>query len=253
MHRIARTLLAGLLLGALAPPLAAYTVVLVDGSEVVAREPPRFEGDRAILTMPNGTETFLRADEIDPVATRVANEGRGGYGTAQVLEGGEVRSMSDAPQVQTPDTLADLIARGKASTGKIGAPARRRPSDKSDRPEISEEPAAEPAPYADAEMAEALREAFVSAGATDARALEGNGPSAPRIEAIADTEAAVFRLLRVAAVLVEAQEQLDGMELYLVTSQGARAGHFLLDAEQARGLAAGEIEPARFFVEHVVF
>ncbi len=256
MYRIAERLVLGLLLLALAAPAVAYTVVLVDGSEIVTREAPRIEGERALLVMPNGTNAFLDAAEIDREATRRANEGRENYGTAQVLEGGEIRDLADeAPKVEEPDTLADLIARGEASSHHLAQRPRRQSTSGGTSGQAQNPVAtpAEPEAYSDTEMAAALRDGFVTAGASEARVLQGAGPSAPRVEAIADTEAAVFRLLRVAAVLVESEELLDGMELYLVTSQGARAGYFRLDAEQARRLAAEEIDPQRFFVENVIF
>lgn len=54
-------------------PLSAYTIVLRDGSTVQAQSPYRVEGERAVITLQNGTQTFLSLSEIDVERTAAAN------------------------------------------------------------------------------------------------------------------------------------------------------------------------------------
>ena len=58
-------------------------VVLKGGKTIAAKEKYRIEKGRAIITLPNGTQTFVPADQIDVARTEEMN--RAGYGTAVVL------------------------------------------------------------------------------------------------------------------------------------------------------------------------
>jgi len=51
----------------------AYTIYLHDGNRIVAREEFKIEGDRAVIILPNGTQTALALDEIDIERTRASN------------------------------------------------------------------------------------------------------------------------------------------------------------------------------------
>jgi len=77
-----------------ASPLFAYKVVLKDGSAVVAKEKYRLSGTRAVITLPNGTQTFVEASQIDVAKTEEAN--RVDYGTAMVIEGSQVKPAGPA-------------------------------------------------------------------------------------------------------------------------------------------------------------
>ena len=52
---------------------AAYTIVLKDGSTLVAKEKYTVQNGRAIITLLNGTQTFVPADRIDVKRTEQAN------------------------------------------------------------------------------------------------------------------------------------------------------------------------------------
>ena len=80
-----------------ATPIAAYTIYLKDGSRLIAREKYTLEGDRALILLQNGTQTFLAASEIDVPRTDAAN--RNNYGTAMVLQDGE---FTEAPPDPSP-------------------------------------------------------------------------------------------------------------------------------------------------------
>ena len=55
-HRI---LITAFLVAVLCAPLAAYTVILKDGSKLIAQQAPTFEGDQAIIVLQSGTRTSI--------------------------------------------------------------------------------------------------------------------------------------------------------------------------------------------------
>ena len=77
-----RNLSLALILLFLAAPMAAYTIYLRDGARLIAKEKYTLDGDRALIVLQNGTQTFLAASEIDVPRTDAAN--RNNYGTAMV-------------------------------------------------------------------------------------------------------------------------------------------------------------------------
>ncbi len=86
---------------------AAYTIFLKDGSSLVAKQKYTVDNGRAIITLLNGTETFVPLDKIDIPRTDAAN--RGGYGTGVVIPGSP-QDVGPAPvQPQRDQTLGDLI------------------------------------------------------------------------------------------------------------------------------------------------
>ena len=98
----------------LAPPASAYTIYLKDGSRILARDKYGVDGDRAIITLENGTETFLAFAEIDVERTEEANQGN--LGNALVFEDGRfVERTETGPATIARDTVADLIDRGEAT------------------------------------------------------------------------------------------------------------------------------------------
>jgi len=83
---------------------SSYTVVLKDGSTIIAKEKYRIEGSRAIITLLNGTQTFVRADQIDIAKTDAAN--RGSYGSAVVIPGSPQDVGTPPAQIQKDRTPA---------------------------------------------------------------------------------------------------------------------------------------------------
>ena len=120
-----RRLLALLILLTVLPVAAsAYTIYLQDGAQIIAREEFTIEGDYAVIILTNGTRTSLELEEIDLERTRAANKSR--YGAAVILDDNTLTDVSAPPgPPEGPETLADLIASGKAGTRT--RPSARRP------------------------------------------------------------------------------------------------------------------------------
>ncbi len=252
---MSRKILIPLLVLLIAAPAAAYTIYLKDGSRLIAREKYQLDGDRALIVLQNGTQTFLDAAEIDVPRTETAN--RNNYGTAMVLEDGK---FTEAPRAAPPpreESLGDLI--GNREVAPPARPRARRPppqashsGPQADLYQIQRQP------YGDLDLAAEIQQVFMAQGVAGAQILQGTSGDRVLLEIIADSEASVFRGLKVAAdallhVRTRTAAPVSAFEVVLVTSSRERAGQFLLDPALASELAAGGVELSAFYVQHVQF
>src|SRR5262245_31881113 len=79
-----------------AAPALPYTVYLKDGSSVQAKKKYRVEGDKAVITLVNGSESFVLLSAIDVARTERENQNDYG-GTAVVIDSGKPRPAAAAP------------------------------------------------------------------------------------------------------------------------------------------------------------
>ena len=257
MSRHSKPLVLLLLIACMAAPVAAYNIYLKDGSRIVAREKYAVEGDKAIITLENGTRTFLPLAEIDVARTDQANQSS--IGNALIFDDGKFveRSEADTPEVEERETLGDLIARGEATMrGTTREDAAGEPSAFPVRAPAGEE--FRRRPIRDLELAATLKSAFGQRGLEGAAIYEGTDPSMPLVELVAESEASVFRGLEVAAdVLLEVREvhpeSCAGLELRMLTANHQRAGEFALTGEMAESISSKAVELPTFFVRNVRF
>lgn len=241
-----------------APLLADYTVVLKDGSTMEAKEEPQVEGDRIIIILPNGTETFLPAGQVDLEATKKYNQMN--LGGAVLIEGGETKALPSRVE-RKETTLGDLINSGEARTHS-------RPPVK--RPDMSDPggPARSKAgymdlrslrhqAYGDLELMSDLRSYFTAQG-LDAQIFRGSQGDHALVEVITSSESAVFKSLEVAAqALPQVRDRhpnrIAALELVLRTARGSSAGQFVMTPDLAEKLNSGDTDVAAFFIEYVQF
>ena len=252
---IRRRAIALLLAAFVALPASAYTIYLKDGSRIIARDKYVVEGDKAIITLENGTQTFLAAAEIDEERTAAANKAN--LGSALIFEDGEfVERTKPADPTPKRTTVSDLIARGDAS---VQAPER----------SAAEEATAAPArtatsieamqrlPMRDIELAASVKQAFVDRGIERAAIFQGTEQERPLVQIVAESEATVFNSLEQAAEVLlavrDAHPDVEVMEIYLETSERERAGEFELTAAMAEAIQSEAIELPAFFIQHVRF
>lgn len=248
-----KNLILGLALLLLAAPLAAYTIYLKDGSRLIAREKYTLDGDRALILLQNGTQTFLAASEIDVPRTDAAN--RNNYGTAMVLQDGQ---FTEAPTPTTPErqeSITDLAGR----TGAQPRPQALRPvvtpppsEDYSDLYSASRQP------FRNIDLAGEIQRVFLAQGVAGMQLAQGTSSDRVLLEITTDSEASVFRALEVAAdallhVRTRTTAPVSAFELVLVTSNLSRGGQFLMTPAQASQIAAGEIELPEYYVQNVQF
>ncbi len=245
----------------------AYTVHLKDGSKIIAKSKYRIEGDKAFITLPSGTETFLPADQIDVERTRLANTKE--LGTAIVIEGGKRRILKPGkaytqPRARRPSDIT------RTTVGDAGAPTlanwRSNPLDEPVKASSKEALATgalnlatlKHIPLADAELATEIESLLASQGIDAVRVFQGTNSRRPFLRVIAGSEATVFRTLTAcASALGQLREnhgnQVEGLELLMLTATRTDAGQFYFTPQLARQLNDKEIEPSEFFLRNVQF
>ncbi|HXU28984.1 MAG TPA: hypothetical protein VN851_00265 [Thermoanaerobaculia bacterium] len=268
-----RRSLVALLLLLLAVPSFAYTVVLKDGSKVQAKKKYRISGKNAVITLVNGSESFLPLAEIDIPGTDRANQNDYG-GTAVVIDSGKTQQGATAPPANAPrGSLADLIKSRDVSTrlpepsvrpkgsglstggGTPTASQPTRPSQSS--PSARYEPPAKTSrrPFTNAAAADALSTYLRSQGIEEFRLYAGSRGGRVLLETTTASEASAFKALTVAAnaLLAIQSPEVSALELTMETPSGERAGTFLITPEQATALSANKIEVSAFYVQNVQF
>jgi hypothetical protein len=255
--------LALLLALAVAPPLFAYNIVLKDGSTIVAKEKYKISGKRALITLLNGTQSFLDAAQIDVQKTEGAN--RDNYGSAVVIENGEAKPTTanglNAPPPRER-TLADLIKSRGEQPRDLPSPHRetRREASgtlaktKAGYLDLATLPRK---PFAQLDAAAELQQFFHAQGIEEAEVFQGSEPDRPLIEIVTSSEAGVFRALAVAANALlrirDAHPRVGSLELLLATPTKERAGQFVLTPQMASDLVAKNVEVTSFYLANVQF
>jgi hypothetical protein len=247
-----RNLSLALILLLVAAPIAAYTIYLKDGSRLIAREKYTLDGDRALIVLQNGTQTFLAASEIDVPRTDAAN--RSNYGTAMVLRDGQFTENTE-PEPQRQESLGDLRGRRQVQQ----RPQARRPVP--GRPtsgDYLDLLSAQRQPFGNIDLAVEIQQVFLAQGVVDVQISQGTAADRALLEVTTDSEASVFRALEVAAdallhVRTRTSASVSGFEIVLVTSSRHRGGQFLLTPGLASQLADGEVELPAFYVQHVQY
>lgn len=239
----------------------AYTIYLKDGSRIVAREKYRIQGDRAYVILESGTNSFIKASEIDVARTEKANAA-GNYGSAYEIE--TLREVpSAAGTTERKETLDDLIRSGKANP--TDRPAARRPEVAVTGPrkgrtasgavDFASLPTVD---FPDAALRGELANFFSQQGITDLAILKGTAADRALVRAVTDSEGSVFRTIAASAVLLtdvrkRAPTRLAALELQLRTSNGSKAGQFVMTPELAERLVGKTMEISQFFVDELQF
>lgn len=241
-----------------AGPLAAYTIYLKDGSTIQSKGKYRIEGDRAHIVLPNGTQTFIPAREIDVKRTEKANKADYG-GNAVILQ--EAAPPTDGTKAPPPQRrLSDVIAkRGAELPGPQREPVKATPLDsvktKSGNQDFTTIPRRA---YEPVEIASEIRQFFLGQGVPEVMIYTGTRPSHPLVQVTVGTENGVFKGLAVGAnAILHIRDRfpgkVDAFDLLLVTASGERGGQFVLTPEMASELVAKKVQLAAFFIENVQF
>jgi len=243
-------------------PLLAYTIYLKDGSRIVARDKYKIENGQAIIVLQNGTETMIKASEIDEARTAQANTSN--LGTALVLDQGKLTDTPTPPPAAPPD-LSDMLA--KSTVPRRDLPLARRPS--SVRQEAEKAGGKTPGgfldfaslahnPFAAVDIATDIKQACRAYGLEDVAVFRGTRPDRAFLDITTDSEASVFRTLAIAAkVLSDVRQKygdkLAAIELLMTTTARDRAGQFVITPEQAADLIAKKVDIPTFYVQNVEF
>ena len=254
-------ILAGLLALILAIPTSAYTIYLKDGSTLIAKEKFHVEGGKAIITLQNGTQTFIDAAEIDVEKTERVN--KGSYGTAFFID--EEGRVVEAPVTPTEKQTLTDVANRTESLAPSRSPATR-PSQGGG--EVTDHvmtkggfvdlTVAPRTPYRDLDVAVEISRFLRTLGLTEFKVFQGTESGRVFLEMTTNSEGTVFRSLEAAGdTLVHLQNQypgkVDEIEVLFITSNRDRAGQFLIDEEMAALLGDENHETAALFIAKVQF
>ncbi len=248
-----RNLLLALILLLIAAPMAAYTIYLKDGSRLIAREKYTLDGDRALIVLQNGTQTFLEASEIDVPRTDAAN--RNNYGTAMVLQDGQFTETAPAPEAGRQESITDVAGRVPTQPHQRAVrPVPTRPTSGDYLDLLS----SQRQPFRNLDLAAEIQKVFLAQGVAGMQLAQGTAADRVLLEITTDSEASVFRALEVAAdallhVRTRTSAPVSAFEIVLVTSSRSRGGQFLLTPQMASAVADGAIELPAFYVQNVQY
>ncbi len=242
-------------------PLGALgsVIYLKDGSTITAKGKYRIENGRAIITLPNGTQTFVPANQIDVKRTEEAN--RDGYEGAVVLPGTS-QELGTANTPAKDKTLADLITRKEAAPRELQV-SRRETNTASGRLVKTRAGyydlttlARKPYPHAD--VTAAVQQFFRGQGIEALEIYEGTRADRPLLEITTNSEGSVFKALNTTSTaLLHLRDrfpaQVAAVELLLTTPSRERAGQFVITPGMATDLVSKKIDVTYFFVKNVQF
>jgi hypothetical protein len=239
---------------------AGYVIYLKDGSTVTAKEKYRIENGRALITLLNGTQSFIPASNIDVKRTEEAN--KTGHGSAVVLPGAPQEVGTAGPGVKDK-RLADLIV------SKVAVP-RELPTNKRDKNDSAAGRLVKTKagfydlstmtrkPYPHAEVTGELQQFFRGQGVEDVEIYEGTQGDRALLEISTNSEGSVFKALTTASnALLHVRglypERVVAFELLFTTPSRERAGQFLLTPDDATDLISKKVDVTYFYVKNVQF
>ena len=236
------TFLFALLFCAVAGTANAYTVKLKDGSIMFARSKYTIRGDKAIITLPNGTVTQIALTAIDVPGTEKYN--RDNPGNVIALEAPQSEPGSIVPTAVPTASLQDAI-RGRRT--RVDLPA--------SNPVTSAEGGGASWQALDQNLQAAFAKVFDGAGISQYRLQNFRG--AMKLLATANTEEAVFNTLSATARALSdygagAGGKSTSIEVALTTSSGESAGTFQMTTEHARLIVNGNVRVQDYFLKNVV-
>jgi len=245
----------------LASPLAAYTIYLKNGQTIQAKGKYRLDKGKAYITLSNGQQTFLNANEIDVARTDAENKSDYG-GNAVILDQGTPGKNQVTPPPPPQKKLSELISNKEAARELPGR--RDKPSPESAKAATktlagySDLTTLGRRPFAQADVLTELQQFFHGQGVDDVEVFAGTQGDRPLVEVTATSESAIFRGLTVGAnALLHIRDRfpnkIGALELLLLTPTRERGGQFVLTPDLASDLVAKKVEPQAFFVEHVQF
>ena len=222
----------------------AYNVKLKDGSIIFARSKYEVKGNKAIITLQNGTVTQIDLSTIDIPGTEQYNKDNPGNVIA--LLQGEDREIK-VPTIKPLPTvsLQEVIRQRKTKIGEL--------FNKPPEGEPASAGAASSFQPVESGVETAFRHVLDGAAMTQYRLTNFRGKL--RLLATVNSEEAVFNMLSASArALGDLLERgkPTAVEIVLTTGSGDSAGTFEMTSEQARQLVNGNLSVADYFIKNVV-
>ena len=223
-----------------AAPAFAYVIKLKDGSLIFAKTKYTVKGDKAIVTLENGTVTSMKLDLIDVEGSEQYNKEN--FGNVVAIDTPEGHKPTPVPDMPQPARLQDYMKKAKprmalpSQNDKAAGPGGTGPSFQEVDPNLQS----------------AFAKVFDGAGISQYKLTNFRGKTGLLVTT--NTEEAVFNALNAAARALS-DPQTRGLSItihiILTSSGGEAAGTFDMSPEQARQLVNGQISAADFFVKNV--
>jgi hypothetical protein len=243
-----------------AAPLAAYTVWLKDGSSLAARGKYEVRNGKAIITLTNGTQTFIDAAKIDVPKTEASNRGADygitDLGNTRVLPGDETpppqqKSITDLIATHSPSSRRLPSARRERDNGVPGQPSR----SKAGYLDLESLPRT---PFARTEVTAELLQFFRSQNIDEVQVYAGSQADHLLVEIATASEGSVFQSVTASAnALLRLRDrfpqQVSALELLLKAPAHEKAGQFVLTPEHAADLVAKKVDVPAYFIANVQF
>ena len=217
----------------------AYVVKLKDGSLIFARSKYIVKGEKAVITLENGTVTAIRLDQIDVEGSEKYNKEN--FGNVVAIDTPDGRKPTPSAAAPASPRLQDFIRENKP---RMGLPSQ---SEKS-----SSEGSGPSFQQVDSNLQSAFARIFDGAGITQFKLTNFRGKT--RLLVTANTEEAVFNALSAAARALSdpaSRGVPTTIQIIMTSSSGESAGTLEMSPEQARLLVNGQISAAEFFVKNV--
>ena len=218
----------------------AYVIKLKDGSLIFAKMKYTVKGDRAVITLENGTVTAMKLDQIDVEGSEKYNAEN--FGNVVAIDTPDGRKPTAVAPVAgaTGPRLQDYI---KDKHPRMGLPS---PGEKT---ADGSGPSFQPV---DANLQTAFTKVFDGAGITQYRLTNFRGKTGLLVTA--NTEEQVFNALSAAARALSdpaSRGVPTTIKIVLTSSSGEVAGTLDMSPEQARQIVNGQVSAADYFVRNV--
>jgi hypothetical protein len=218
-----------------------YVIKLKDGSLIFARAKYTVKGDRAIVTLENGTVTAIKLDQIDVEGSETYNKEN--FGNVVAIDTPDGRKPTVAPNGPPAPRLQDYL-RDKKPRMELPGNAQK-PADGEAGRGSSFAPV-------DVNLQTAFAKIFDGASISQYKLTNFKGRT--RLLITANTEEAVFNALNAAArALSDPTSRGVGttIQIVMTSSSGESAGSLEMSPEQARQIVNGQISAAEYFVKNV--
>jgi hypothetical protein len=228
--------LAALLLSA--APAFAYVIKLKDGSMIFARTKYTVKGDRAIVTLENGTVTAMKLDQIDVEGSEQYNKEN--FGNVIAIDTPDGRKPTPAPDGPPSPRLQDYL---KSHKQRMDLPANGGKTAEATGPSFG---------TVDANLQTAFSQVFDGAGITQYKLTNFRGKTGLLVTT--NTEEQVFNAINAAARALQnptSRGSTTTITIVMTSSSGDSAGTVEMSPEQARQLVNGQVSAADFYVKNV--
>ncbi len=218
-----------------------YVVKLKDGSLIFARSRYTVKGDRAIITLENGTVTAINLDQVDVEGSEKYNKEN--FGNVVAIDTPDSRKPTVAPDGPPVPRLQDYI-RGKKPRMELPSSGQNETS--------GETGSGSSFAPVDSNLQTAFSKIFDGAGITQYKLTNFRGKT--RLLVTVNTEENAFNALNAAARAISdpaSRGSQATIQVVLTTSSGDSAGTLEMSPEQARLLVNGMMTAADYYVKNV--